>query len=110
MIIARVIAFFFLIIAAIALGRDVIALVDTGTLRFLTGTQLWYLLGADGYQAAQRWGAANLSVLWDPVIVTILALPAFLVAGVVGFVIFMLSRRRKQPPGSGRSNLRRVYG
>jgi hypothetical protein len=111
MIVARVIAFFFLIIAAIALGRDVIALVDSGMLRFLTGTQLWYLLAPDGYQAAQRWGTANLSFFWDPIIVTILALPAFLTAGVIGFAVFMLSRPRKQKPGGGgRSNLHRVYG
>jgi hypothetical protein len=112
MIVARIIAFFFLIIAAIALGRDVIAVIDSGTLQFLTGTQVWYLIGPDGYQAAQRWGSANLSFLWSPVITTILALPAFVSTGVVGFVIFMLSRPRKRTRGGGgpRSNLHQVYG
>lgn len=111
MLVARVIAFFFLIIAAIALGRDIIACVDSGTLQFLSGTQLWFMLAAESFEEAQRWGAANLSLLWNPVITTILALPAFLSSGVIGCAVFMLSRpRKKTPGGGGRNNLRRVYG
>jgi len=94
--IGRLIGYLFLIVAAIALIRDGLNFYDTGQFALMSGDQIWFGLNPDGFEAAQIWGAKTLSYLWDPVVTTILALPAFVVAAAIG-ILMVLGSRKRQP-------------
>jgi hypothetical protein len=110
MIVGRLIGFLLLIIAAITFLRDAIDWYDSGILETLSGDQLWLSLSPEGYQSVQDWAGANLSILWDPVATSILWLPTFVSAGVLGALLVVVSRKRKKKSRRPGSNLRQVYG
>jgi hypothetical protein len=90
--IVRAIGFFLLLIAAIAFLRDLLNGYDSGALALLSGDQLWLSLSPAGYQSAQNWVGDNLPALALPVVTTVLALPVFLAAGVLGTFLLVASR------------------
>jgi hypothetical protein len=82
--------------------RDGLEFADTGRIALLSSDQLWGSLGPTSFESTQNWGEVSLPILWDPVITTILWLPTFLVAGVLGALFLLLSRkprprRRRRP-------------
>ena len=95
MIVGKLIGFLLLIVAAIAFVRDALDWYDSGLLETLSGDQLWLSLAPDAYQSVQYWIIDNLSYAWDPVATTILAVPAFISAGILG-VLFLLASRKKR--------------
>jgi hypothetical protein len=110
MIVGRLLGFLLLIVAAIAFLRDAIDWYDSGILETLSGDQLWLSLSPESFQSVQDWASTNLSILWDPIATTILWLPAFVSAGVLGALFFLASRKKKKKNRRPGSNLRQVYG
>lgn len=58
---------------------------------------LWHRLGASSLEAVQTSLQANLPDLWDPVMTTLLAIPAALFFAVPGGVLLLLPRRYGPP-------------
>lgn len=66
-------------------------------------SQLWNDIHAASLQSSQARVQASLpSVVWDPVITTILDQPAWLIFGIVGTVLILLGRKRKPLIGYAR--------
>jgi hypothetical protein len=93
--IGRLIGYLFVIVAVIVLLRDGLNWYDTGHFALMSCDQIWFGLNPDGFEAAQIWGTNTLSFLWDPIITTILAAPAFVVAAVIGILMVLASRKRQ---------------
>jgi hypothetical protein len=110
MIVGRLIGFLLLIIAAITFLRDALDWYDSGILETLSGDQLWLSLSPESYQSVQDWAGDNLSIMWSPVATSILWLPAFVSAGVLGVLFLLASRKRKKKTRRPGRNLRQVYG
>ncbi|MCP5367466.1 MAG: hypothetical protein H6907_01145 [Hyphomicrobiales bacterium] len=56
--------------------------------------ELWAILSPDSLRAAARWTWANLHPwAWDPALVTVLRLPAWLVLGLPGLLLAWAGRR-----------------
>ena len=108
MIIVRTIGLLLLAFAAIALLRDLLNWYDSGSLGLLTGDQLWLSLSPGGYQSARDWAGHELPVPLRPVVPTILALPVFFSAGVLGALLVAAARGRRKDRRSGR-NWRGAY-
>jgi hypothetical protein len=108
MIILRAIGSLLLLIAVIAFLRDLINWYDSGVLALLSGDQLWLSLSPGGYQSAQHWAGDHLPALAQPVLTTILALPVFFSAGVLGGFLRVVARRKRNNRRSGR-NWRGAY-
>ncbi|HEX4111694.1 MAG TPA: hypothetical protein VH020_04090 [Stellaceae bacterium] len=106
MIVGRIIGCLFLVVAAIAFLRDGLNFYDTGHIALLSSDQLWSSLGPTSYESTKLYGDTSLPILWDPIITTILALPTFVVAGVLGLLFLLASRkprprRRRRPRPAG---------
>jgi hypothetical protein len=95
MLVGRIIGCLFLIVAAIALLRDGLNFYDTRRIVLLSSDQLWETLGPSSFEATKLWGDTSAPILWDPVITTILALPTFIVAAVIGVLILLGSRKQR---------------
>ncbi len=108
MIIARAIGLLLLLIATVAFVRDLLNWYDSGALALLSGDQLWLSLSPAGYQSAQNWADDHLPLFSKPVMATILALPVFLSAGVLGVFLLVVSRSKHKSRRSGR-NWRGAY-
>jgi hypothetical protein len=65
--------------------------------------QLWTDIHVTSMQAAQAKVQASLpSMVWDPLITTVLDQPSWLVFGIVGTVLILLGRKRKPLIGYAR--------
>jgi hypothetical protein len=98
--IGRIIAFVFLILAAIALARDALNLYATGQIALLSGREFWLALGPGSYYGTENFLTINIPPLWDPVLTFVLDLPAFITTGVVGLLAWFVSRKpqpKKRP-------------
>jgi uncharacterized protein (DUF2062 family) len=102
MLAGRILGCLFLVVAAVALLRDAMDFADTGRIALLSSDQLWSTFGPTSFESTQNWGEVSLPILWDPVITTILSLPTFLVAAVLG-VLFLLVSRKPRPRRRRRS-------
>jgi len=109
MIILRALGSVLLVIAAVALLRDLLNWYDGGTLALLPGDQLWLSLSPGGYQSALDWAGSHLPLPLRPVMANLLALPVVLSAGVLGAFLRIAFRRRHRDPRWGKS-WRRMYG
>ena len=105
MIIFRIIGYFILIFAFIALISDgTKTLAQNGEIVMTSLGQHWYevhqSLGLPVGLALNTLQAGierNLSpYLWDPVVVTILLLPTWIVLGVLGYIFYLIGRTRKK--------------
>jgi hypothetical protein len=92
--------FFVKTIGLLLLAAAFAALIVDGTRSVAAGTPAILPLGRTAstlfpntFLAVHKTIATHLPVLWDPVMVTILLLPAWLVLGLVGLVLLALSRR-----------------
>ena len=105
--IVRVIAILFLIGALLTGGYEVVQWIGSGQYDPLTAGELWYAIHRGSLNLAQavvqRYVAAW---LWDPVIVSVLTLPAWVVLGVPGLVLMWFS----QPRLRSRFARRRIFG
>jgi len=96
MVIGRLIAFLFWVIAATVLLRDILAWLDSGAIAFMTGAQLWFTLDPDGFEQTEGMMRDKYPSLWDPAVSTLLDLPAFLVFLFLGLLLMYLFRTRKK--------------
>ena len=96
MVIGRLIAFLFWVIAATVLLRDLLALLDSGIFAFMTGAQLWFTLDPDGFERTEGMMRDKYPSLWDPAVSTVLDWPAFLVFAVLGLILFYVFRSRSK--------------
>jgi hypothetical protein len=65
--------------------------------------QLWTDIHAASMQSAQAAVQASLpSLVWDPLITTVLDQPSWLIFGIVGTVLILLGRKRKPLIGYAR--------
>lgn len=97
MIVGRVIGWILLIAGIAVLARDVFVWLDTGTLLLITAGELWFRIDNESLNLVQAVTQRYiLPELWDPVIVTVLLWPAFLVIGVPGLLLTWLFRPRER--------------
>jgi len=95
MIVGRVIGWIFIAAAIAILARDIIAWIDTGALVFAATGELWFTLHSGSLNLLQAITQRYIfPALWDPIFVTVLLWPAFLVIGVPGLILSYAYRRR----------------
>jgi len=87
-----------MLLAVVALVYDgTRMLADNGAIVFTSLGEHWYNIDAASLNAAQAGIERNLApFLWDPVITTILLLPAWVVVGGLGALLYLLGYRRKK--------------
>ena len=97
MIVGRIIGYLLLLAALAVAARDVFGWADAGSYHAIATGELWFTLhnGSLNLMQAviQRYIAPS---LWDPVIVTVLLWPAWLVFGVPGAVLAAVFHRRSR--------------
>lgn len=98
MLILRVLGIWLMLLAVVALVYDgTRMLADNGTLVFTSLGEHWYSIHPPSLNATQaaieRYVAP---FLWDPVMTSILLLPAWIVVGALGVLIYLLGYRRKK--------------
>jgi hypothetical protein len=99
----------FRVIGFLGLAVAFAALVVDGTRSIAVGTPAILPLGAtvsalapDLFVKVHTGIAAQAPFLWDPVLVTLLLLPAWLVVGVLGILLIALTRRPRPKIGYAR--------
>lgn len=97
MVLLRVIGYILLFLAFMALGSDLLGWLETGKWAAATAGEDIYaivpIVLERGQAVIQRY---LLPEIWDPVILTVLLWPAWLVAGVPGLLLVLLARRRRR--------------
>ena len=95
MIIGRVIGWVLVAASVAILASDVIAWFDLGVLTFITTGELWFTWHNGSLNLLQAVTQRYIfPQLWDPIFVTVLLWPAFLVIGVPGLILSYVFRRR----------------
>lgn len=96
MIVGRFFGWLFALAAVAALARDIVAWIDTGSLVLLPLGQLWFEIDNGSLNLIQAITQRYIfPALWDPVIVTILLWPAWLVLAIPAIVLLLIFRRRR---------------
>ena len=94
----RLIALILILIALALVARDGYASWQAGAVRIMDAGTLWAGLHRDSLQLAEPAISRHLHpYLWHPVMVTILLLPAWLVFGMLGIGLWLLTRLRARP-------------
>lgn len=84
-------------VAAVLLARDLFQWATDNQFAPLDVGFVWFTLHADSLQLAQPVVQRYLHPwLWEPVIVTVLLWPAFVVAGVPGLLLLLSTRPRRR--------------
>lgn len=98
----RIIGWLFVFAGAVLLVHDGVGwLIDGGTFRFTDTGLLWFRLHPASLQVAEPAVARYIHpVLWHPVITSLLLTPAFVVFGVFGIVLLILTRIHERPKSS----------
>ena len=95
MIVGRVIGWILVIAGIAILARDLIGWLGAGSLVFTAAGELWFNLHDGSLNLIQAVTQRYIfPQLWDPIAVTVLLWPAFLVIGVPGLVLSWVFRRR----------------
>ena len=95
MIVGRIIGWFFALLAVASAARDGAAWYDTGTFDPMPLGELWFNIDVGSLNLVQAVTQRYLfPELWDPVIVNILLLPAWVVFAVPAILLLVLFRRR----------------
>lgn len=100
---------FFRFIGLVVLAAAFAALIVDGTRSVAAGAPAILPLGKtastlfpNGFAAFQKLVEAKAPTLWDPVLVTTFLLPAWLVLGLIGLLLFVLTRKRTPKIGYSR--------
>jgi hypothetical protein len=93
MFILRIVAGWCLIVAVMALVYDA-SLIAQGVYGLSSLGQHWLALGPDSYNGMRAAVERLHPLLWSPVLTTLLALPAFIVFGLLGAALYTIGRRR----------------
>ncbi len=99
--IGRIIIWGILVVALILLGRDVVLWLDKGRFTATPLGQVWYSLDPGSLNLLQAVIERYVHpYLWDPIIFTVLAWPAFAVIGVPALALALIAEwraRRRKP-------------
>lgn len=94
----RFLGYFFLCVALVAAAFDgARMLADKGELAFTSVLQHWQTLHPAGLAAVQQAVEGINSHLWSPLLMSVLVLPAWMVAGGLGIALYMAGYRRPRP-------------
>lgn len=86
-----------LLLAVIALVSDLTRFVHDGGLATTPLMQHWLTLSPTSLQSLGLFVQNNLhGLLWDPLLLTILRLPTWLVLGIIGIIFGLLGKRREK--------------
>ncbi|MDA0654280.1 MAG: hypothetical protein O3C09_02630 [Proteobacteria bacterium] len=98
MIAGRVLGLVFLAAALMAGAAELALWVDTGAYRFLSVGELWRSIHPGTFASVRVWIENDEFLgapwLWNPFVVTLLAVPAWPTAGAAGVALHVLFRRR----------------
>ena len=95
MVIGRVIGWILVVAGIAILARDIFGWINTGPLVFVAAGELWFTLHDGSLNLIQAVTQRYIwPQLWDPIAVTVLLWPAFLVVGVPGLILSWVFRRR----------------
>ena len=91
----RILGWLLLALAFLAAGVEAVGSLQAGEWQSLALGQVWYDLDRGSINLMQAVVQRNLHpAIWDPGVIALLQWPTWLVAGVPGFMLLLLSRRR----------------
>ncbi len=94
----RLVGYFFLCVAIAALAYDGMRMIaDNGRLAFTSVEQHWITLAPASFEAARAFVEHINSYLWSPLLMTVLILPAWVVFGGLGTLIYLAGYRPPRP-------------
>jgi hypothetical protein len=94
----RVAGYLFLCVALAAAAYDGARIIaDKGALSFTAVIQHWEALNPHGLAATRAAIEAVSPWLWSPVMMSVLMLPAWVVAGGLGIMLYLAGYRRPRP-------------
>jgi hypothetical protein len=94
MLIGRVIGYLLILAALIVLVAEVIDFVATGNWTIISTGDVWYRIDPSSLAGAQSGIEQNIADwLWDPVIATLLRVPAWVFLGLSGMLLAAACRR-----------------
>jgi len=97
MVVFRILGVWFVLLALVALTVDATKSLAASTLIWTSFIDQWLAIHPASFAAARGLVEAKLYPwLWDPVLITFLSLPAWLVLGGLGILIYWIGRKR--PP------------
>ena len=97
MIVLRVIGWLLIAAALLALGWDLFLWIHDGHFALSPAGKLWYIVWPRSFNFAEHLIIAHISkALWDSAIMTVLAQPMLLVAGIPGSLLVLFARRRRR--------------
>ncbi len=96
--ILRLIGYFFLCLAIAALAYDGTRMIaDNGHLAFTSVEQHWQMLAPDRMEATRLFISGANPYLWSPLLMTVLVMPAWMVAGGLGTLLYLAGYRPPRP-------------
>jgi hypothetical protein len=94
----RLAGYLFLCVALAAAAFDGMRIIaDKGALSFTSLLQHWETLNPHGLAATRATVEAISSWLWSPVLMSVLVLPAWILAGGLGVALYLAGYRRPRP-------------
>ncbi len=97
MIVGRMLGWLLVALAIVAFGWEIVALIDSGTWQITALGKLWFDIHSGSLGLAQVVVERYVwPPIWDPVILTLLQWPGWVVLGVPGLVLAWLFRRRRR--------------
>ena len=94
---SRIIGWLLLLLAILAAGAEIVRSLEAGSWQPLALGYLWFTADAGSLNLVQAVVERYLlPSLWDPVAITILRMPTWLVLAVPAVILLLISRRRKQ--------------
>jgi hypothetical protein len=96
--ILRFLGYVFLCIAMAALAYDGIRMIaDNGRLAFTSLEQHWLFLSPASMEAARAFAEQISPYLWSPVLMSVMVLPAWVLACGLGTLLYLAGYRRPRP-------------
>jgi hypothetical protein len=93
----RVVGWLLLLGAMVVVARDILRYVETDGYAAIAVGKLWFSLHVDSLNLAQAVVQRYIHpALWDPAIVWVLRLPAWLAFAVPGLALWILCRKRRR--------------
>jgi len=104
--ITRIIGALFILAAIAAAGVELVQWISSGAYKSVTLGGVWYMVHHASLNASQAGIQRYVAPwLWDPVIISILVQPAWVIAGPIGTALLWLGwTRKKRHPNRFRDN------
>jgi len=97
--ILRLTGYFFLCLAMAAFAYDGMRMIaDNGQLTFTSVEEHWLAISPGTLESARQIVSSISSYLWSPLLMAVLILPAWMVSGGLGVLIYLAGYRPPAPP------------